>query len=115
MSDPGAAREQAREILAERRFHDHGLPDPFRDVLDRVAGWIDSFLGLFDGLGIPGGRPVVWLVLALIAAIAASLIAGRATARRRAAAPARNSPIAASRKTPSSSSASGSRRRRETG
>ena len=100
MSDPGAARDQAREILAERRFHDHGLPDPFRDVLDRVAGWIDSFLGLFDGLGIPGGRPVVWLVLALIAAVAGFLIAGRATARRRAAAPARAAASALAREDP---------------
>ena len=100
MTDPGAAREQARDILAERRFQDHGLPDPFRDVLDRVAGWIESFLGLFDGLGLPGGRPVVWLLLALIAGFAAFAVAGRMTSRRRAGAPARAAASALAREDP---------------
>ena len=71
MSDPGAARAEARDILSERRFQEHGLPDPFRDVLDRVAGWVESVLGLFDDLGLPGGRPAVWLLLALVALFAA--------------------------------------------
>jgi hypothetical protein len=100
VSDPGAARAEARDILSERRFQEHGLPDPFRDVLDRVAGWVDSFLGLFDDLGLPGGRPGVWLLLALIAAVAAFLVAGRLMGRRRASAPARAAAASLAREDP---------------
>ena len=87
MSDAGAARAEARDILSERRFQQHDLPDPFRDVLDRVAGWLDA---VFDAIGdlldgaLPGGRPVVWAVLIAVAAIAAAGLAQRRLGRRRA-------------------------------
>ena len=89
MTDPGAARAEARDILSERRFQEHGLPDPFRDVLDRVAGWVDSFFGLFDDLGLPGGRPGAWLLLALLAGAVALLVASRLIGRDGAGEPAR--------------------------
>ena len=100
VSDPGAARAEARDILSERRFQEHGLPDPFRDVLDRVAAWVDSFLGLFDELGLPGGRPAVWLLLALLAGSAALLAAGRLIRRRREGVPARAAAAALAREDP---------------
>jgi Flp pilus assembly pilin Flp len=87
VSDAGAARAEARDILSERRFQQHDLPDPFRDVLDRVAGWLDA---VFDAIGdlldgaLPGGRPVVWAVLIAVAVIAAAALVQRSLGRRRA-------------------------------
>lgn len=79
---PGPAREQAREILAERRFHRTELPRPFARLLD----WIGERLRpLGDGLGwvadrIPGG--VLWPVVGAAVAVAAALVALRLGRRR---------------------------------
>jgi hypothetical protein len=100
VTDPGDARAEARDILSERRFQEHGLPDPFRDVLDRVAGWLDSFFGLFDELGLPGGRPVVWALVLVLVALAAAALAGRALGRRRAVAPGSAAAAALAREDP---------------
>ena len=85
MSDPAGARAEARDILSERRFREHGVPDPFRDLVDRVAGWLESLFDLLGELGdaVPGGRPVVWALLLLLAAVAAARLASRTIARRR--------------------------------
>jgi hypothetical protein len=82
------AREQAREILAQRRYHDTDLPRPFRgplrwagDRLDDVGRW---FAGRFDDVNavLPGGAFVVWLLIgALVVALAALL--ARTVIRRR--------------------------------
>ena len=85
MSDPAGARAEARDILAERRFREHGVPDPFRDLVDWVAGRLED---LFDALGdlagaLPGGRPVVWALLLAVAGLAAGTLASRTIARRR--------------------------------
>jgi hypothetical protein len=59
-------RADARDVLAERRFQDADLPGPFRGIIrwlrDRVPdlGWLDDLL--------PGGKSVVWIVLAAILA-----------------------------------------------
>jgi hypothetical protein len=62
-------RADARDVLAESRFHETQVPGPFKGVIrwlrDRVPdlGWLDDLL--------PGGRSVVWIVLgALLAGVA---------------------------------------------
>ena len=101
MSDPGAARAEARDILSERRFQEHGLPDPFRDVLDRVAG-----LGRLRSSacsttsGCPAGGRACGCCWRCSPPSAAFLLAGRLIGRRRAAAPARAAATALAREDP---------------
>jgi Domain of unknown function (DUF4129) len=84
------AREQARSILAERRFHRTELPRPFAGVL----GWIgDRLRPVTDAVGrvadrMPGGSDTLWAVVgAAVAAVAA--VAALQLARRRSGGPAR--------------------------
>ena len=91
----GDARRQAREILAGRRFSGARLPRPFRGVLERLADWLAPLVGLIPALDdiLPGGRPVVWALIALAVAAAAAAVAAR-TLRRRTAGAARRAPPA---------------------
>jgi hypothetical protein len=61
------AREEARRILAEDRFHETELPRPLRRPLewlgDRLEPIADFFAGIVEAL--PGGSSFVWLVLAI--------------------------------------------------
>jgi hypothetical protein len=85
-ADPGAARADAKDILAERRFRRTQVEGPFRGLLRRIGRLADpirEFLSRADGV-IPGPRGVLWAILALVAGGLAWLIASR-TARRRAA------------------------------
>src|SRR2546426_230075 len=65
MTPAAAAREEARRILAERRFHGSGAPHPFRGIL-RWLGEQLSFLG----------RPFVWLIEQLPGWLTVLLAAG---------------------------------------
>jgi hypothetical protein len=104
----GDARADARSILAERRFHGTHVPGPFRSLLDRVAHWLRSLGGVVSFLDrlLPGGRSVVWVVLAVLIGLVAGLVARRtltgraATAARDAAAsrPAAQDPRALERR-----------------
>jgi hypothetical protein len=85
--DASQARAQAREILQERRFRGSGVPRPFAglvrwlgDRLQPVADFIDDL-----ALRIPGGRPVVFLILSALVLLAAAGLA-RGSIRRRTAA-----------------------------
>lgn len=74
------AREEARRILAEGRFHETDLPRPFARPLDWLG---DQLRAIAPDL--PGGPEVTWLVLAalvlgLAVAVGLSLIRGRAPA-----------------------------------
>lgn len=82
-------RAEAREVLAESRFHETRVPGPFRGIFDWIGDrlpdievpldWIDDLL--------PGGRNVVWIVLGALLAGAAWFVARRSlTARIRASA-----------------------------
>jgi Domain of unknown function (DUF4129) len=74
------ARRDARDVLAQGRFHEKEVPGPFRSLIDRLADLIPSFDWLDDLL--PGGRSIVWIVLAAILAAVATFVARRLLARR---------------------------------
>ena len=82
LEDPGG---EAHEILAGRRYSPPRLPGPFRGVIDRLADWLSPVIGLIPALDdvVPGGRPVVWALVALLVAAGAAALAGRARRRRR--------------------------------
>jgi uncharacterized protein DUF4129 len=89
VAEAAQAREQAREILSQRRFQEPELPRPFEHPLqwlgDRLEDVGDWFLDAFDGVdgALPGGAWVLWLLLAL-GAVAAGALVARAAVRRRA-------------------------------
>jgi hypothetical protein len=72
----GQAREQARSILDERRFHDSQLPRPLHGVLSWLGDRLHSVADALDAV-LPGGDSVVWLVLAAAVLGFALLIATR--------------------------------------
>ena len=88
MADAAEAREQAREILGQRRYEEADVPRPFRDPLSWLGGRLED-LGVWlgdrvDGLdgALPGGSWVVWVLLAAVVAGGTVLLA-RAVVRRR--------------------------------
>jgi len=83
-ADAGAAREDARDIVAGRRFSPPEVPGPFRGLLERLADWLAPVLDVIPALDdvVPGGRPVVWALLVLAVGGVAALLAGRALHRR---------------------------------
>jgi Domain of unknown function (DUF4129) len=83
------AREQARDILAESRFHDRDLPRPLGGVLDWLGDRLRELVKPFDWVddAIPGGDWVVWTLLAVAVIVVATFVAGRLARRRAAASP----------------------------
>ena len=79
-------RADAREIVAQRRFRGTRVRGPFRGLLDRIGRALEPLGGLVPRLdrALPGGRAVVWALLAIAVAGLGWLIGGR-TIRRRAA------------------------------
>jgi hypothetical protein len=82
---PAQAREEARRILAERRFRGTSLPRPFH----RILAWLSRHLHFvargWDWLaGHVGGAVVLWGILAgailAVAVVAASRLAARRVA-----------------------------------
>ena len=90
-ADAAGAREDARAIVAGRRFSPPEVPGPFRGVLERLADWVAPLLDVIPALDdvIPGGRPVVWVLLIALVGGVAALLAGRSLRRRTAAGGAR--------------------------
>jgi hypothetical protein len=81
---PAAAREQAHQILQERRFHGTDLPRPLQkplewlgDRLQPVLDWISD-----RGAGLPGGPVALWMVLAAGVLLAAGTVTGTSIRRR---------------------------------
>lgn len=92
MADAATAREQAREILSQRRFADSEVPRPFEKPLGWLGDRIDDagrglarLFASFDA-ALPGGRWVVWLLLGTLVAVIAVVLA-RSAIRRRGVAP----------------------------
>jgi Domain of unknown function (DUF4129) len=86
---PAEAREEARRILAEDRFHETELPRPLRrplewlgDKLEPIADFINRVLE-----PLPGETSLVWLVLAAAVLLVAVWIATRLVLRHGPAAP----------------------------
>ena len=88
-------RQDAREVLAERRFQEADVPGPFRGIIrwlrHRVPdlGWLDDLL--------PGGRSVVWIVLGAVLALLAWFVARRFLTTRIRASAAQQQALAAAR------------------
>lgn len=87
--EPDRAREQAREVLAQRRFQPNELPSPLRRVRERIGDALrrggSPFESLYNWVAgwFPGGPPVLVTLLAgtILAGTAALVI--RSAARRR--------------------------------
>jgi hypothetical protein len=87
--EPDRAREQARDVLAQRRFQSSELPAPLRSVRERIGDALRKlgrpFEAAYDWVAgwFPGGPPL------LIALLAGTILAGtaafvtRSLARRR--------------------------------
>lgn len=80
---PFHAREEARRILAERRFHGTSLPRPFHGFLD----WLSRHLhfvarGWHSLQAAVGGADVLWGILGAIVVTLAVVAASRLAARR---------------------------------
>jgi hypothetical protein len=81
------AREQARDILAERRFRSTSVPAPLRGLRERIGASLRPlarpFRAAFDWVAgwLPGGPPVLWTLIAAALLGAAAVLAARAGAR----------------------------------
>jgi hypothetical protein len=86
--DATFARRQAREILAERRFHLAPIPRPLHSLLHAIGRALESPLNAVNELvselatGIPGGAAVVWGVLAALILLGSVLLAVRGARRK---------------------------------
>ena len=65
---PADAREQAAEILSERRFRESGPPRPFRRFLGWLGDRLEPLARPFRWLAgwLPGGESVLWALLGAI-------------------------------------------------
>ncbi|HVW33506.1 MAG TPA: DUF4129 domain-containing protein [Acidimicrobiia bacterium] len=83
--DPDAARQVARDILADRRFHPRQAPRPFAGFFRRVGELVvDPVLRFFRAIGdrLPAVGSVPWLLLAAMVIAAAAVITIRLSAGR---------------------------------
>ena len=71
---PGAAREEAADILAERRFRETGPPRPFHRFLVWLGDLLEPLARPFRWLAswVPGGESVLWTLLGLLVIAAAA-------------------------------------------
>jgi hypothetical protein len=80
---PEQAREQARQILAERRFHGTSLPRPFHGVLSWLGDHLHFVVRWWDWLAAKiGGRPVLWAIVGALVLALAAFLATRLARRR---------------------------------
>ncbi|HEU5214651.1 MAG TPA: hypothetical protein VFU30_03845 [Gaiellaceae bacterium] len=80
---PPQAREEARRILAERRFHGTSLPRPFHGFLDWLSRHLHFLARAWDSLqAAVGGADVLWGILGAIVVTLAVVAASRLAARR---------------------------------
>ena len=86
-SAAGAAREQARAILAEGRFRSPSIPRPLHGVLQAIGEALESPLNALDELvsrlagHTPGGSATVWGALAALVLAASAALALRSARR----------------------------------
>jgi hypothetical protein len=90
-STPAAerARKQARDVLAQSRFHPSAVPRPLRSVRQRIGKTLSTlgkpFEDAFEWVAswLPGGSSLLWALLAAGVLAGAAALATRAAARRR--------------------------------
>lgn len=85
---PGPAREQARDILAERRFRETDLPRPFAGLLDWIGERLRPIGDAVARLAALVPSAVLWPVVGAAVAVVAAFVALR-LGRRRAGGPER--------------------------
>jgi len=80
---PEQAREQARQILSERRFHGTSLPRPFHRVFSWLADRLHFVARGWDWLAAKlGGHLVLWALVGAVVLALAALLAVRLAKRR---------------------------------
>jgi tetrahydromethanopterin S-methyltransferase subunit G len=81
VSDP---RAEARRILAERKYHGSHVPRPLHGLLDWLGRRLHFLVSYFDWIGrhVPGGRDVLWAILAGLV-VGLAVFAATRLARRR--------------------------------
>jgi len=77
--DAATARSQAARILAERRFHRHEVPRPFRGLLHALSRVVEPVVGALNNLF---GQPSIGWPLAAAVVLAALLLTARTVRRR---------------------------------
>jgi len=88
----GTARDEAREVLAQRRFQPASVPAPLRGLRERIGHGLRRLGGPLEDAfrwvagWLPGGASVLWVLLAASVLAATGALALRAGARRRLAA-----------------------------
>ena len=86
---PAEAREEARRILAEDRFHETELPRPLRRPLEWLGDRLEPIVKFVERIlePLPGATSLVWLVLAGFVLLLVVWLATRLAVRRGPAAP----------------------------
>ncbi len=80
---PAQAREEARHILAERRFRGTTLPRPFHGLFSWLARHLHFTVRGWDWLALKlGGQDVLWAILGLLVLTVAALVTRRLARRR---------------------------------
>jgi hypothetical protein len=80
---PAQAREQARQILSERRFRGTSLPRPFHGVLSWFADHLHFIARGWDWLAVRlGGAGVLWALAGLLVLLLAGVIGMRLADRQ---------------------------------
>ena len=80
---PEQAREQARQILSERRFHGTSLPRPFHGVLSWLGDRLHFIARWWDWVAAKvGGQPVMWAIVGAIVLALAAFLGARLAKRR---------------------------------
>jgi hypothetical protein len=80
---PAQAREQARQILAERRFHGTSLPRPFHGVLAWLGRHLHFVARGWDWLAARiGGQLVLWAIVGGLVLLLATFVGARLAQRR---------------------------------
>jgi hypothetical protein len=77
---PGEARAQARDILAQDRFHAGGAhhDGPLRRLFDWLGDRLEDLTG-----GLPGGEALGWLLIVAVVVAATAVLVTWAVGRRR--------------------------------
>ncbi len=81
--NPAQAREEARHILAERRFRGTSLPRPFHRFFSWLAGHLHFVARGWDWVAARvGGAPVLWAIVGAIVLLTAFALGARLAQRR---------------------------------
>lgn len=82
LTDPDAARSEARDILSQRRYRPSELPRPFGGPLRALQRAIGR---MWDRIAriLPGGEATLWVIVGASVIAASALITARLSRRRR--------------------------------